>query len=417
MSSQSDVCLNKLIVGMPGQIVLIKFDGSSFTVVGRYVQASGIAGWLLFKAPNFLWSLTKLGDGTNLCKLSNGFSGPSTTPDVSSVESDASWTKLFFDKPTFVSGVKTLPGGAHLAFNSDRTRIIEPCPDAGRIDIWDSSAMDGSVKRINYLPIPGTPTRGRTYHRPCKAVLDPTGRFFVVPNKSGASLLIIESRDGRYEITDTITVPDVGPLRVAFIKFEGATYLVLLTADSHELILYSVEYADSGIAFTEMHRRNTYVEGEQIDTCSLVSPLSTDFVVAYDEDADEHNRPDLYVLNRAAEYEEDHHTHYVPGHVAHFVLTRENASGEPRLMLIRGTPYGGHLPRAVCLSMDPDRSHLFVCNAVDESDDEPALIAFARHPITHSLESRTAVMSFSELRIDDSMGDEGNNPIFIRELR
>lgn len=219
-----------LVVGLPGQLLLITFDGNHFTIVGRYVDNCTIPNWFLFKRPDLLYGVNKLGEDINMFQLFPNLAASHPSP-YSSVEINSSWTKFFFDKPKFVSGVKGSPGAINLAFNSDGTRIVEPCYDGSTIDIWDSSATDGSLELIKSLSIPGEPSAGRSYHRPCRAVLDPTGRFFVVPNFSGDTLLVVDAKDDLYEITDVVKLPvGVGARRAAFLENGSTSYLVVLAS-------------------------------------------------------------------------------------------------------------------------------------------------------------------------------------------
>ncbi|KAI1780716.1 putative isomerase YbhE [Hypoxylon cercidicola] len=366
MSGQntSQAELRMLVVGNRDQMLFITFDGVKFTVTGRYVRPDLLPSWILFKEPNLLYAINPLADDTN----------------------------LFLDKPKFVSSAKGSRGGVHLEFNADKTRIVEASFFSSTIDIWDISAADGSLRLMKSLSIPGNPSPGRNHHRPHQAVLDPTGRFFIIPNLTADTLLILDAKDDRYEITNIAPVPTgVGPRHVAFLTSEGTHYLAMVAEFTNELFLFEAKYVSDTILLTQIQRQSTYGSTPPRDPSRAAG---AEIAVAW-------NQRDVYVSNRRTGDENDH--------VAHFAFWKKDG-GAARLDYVSRVSSGGLQPRSFCLSLDAEQKYVFIANEKGKY----GLVALKRDPRMGVLDpTPVAAMLNTEL---DAPGQTGQGPHFVYEI-
>ncbi|KAI0176132.1 putative isomerase YbhE [Hypoxylon sp. FL1284] len=318
--------LKTLAVGGREQLVIISFDGVKLTVSHRYERRDFLPSWMILKEPNILYTINPLGDDTNVFRLSAANPDSSTRP------------------LTFESGAKGSHGGVHLEFNADKTRIVEASFFSSQVDVWDVSAADGSLRLMRSLSVPGSPASGRKHHRPHQAVLDPTGRFFVIPNLTADRLLVLDAKDDAYEYTNLAPVPaGVGPRHVAFLRSGGETYLVMVAEFTNELFLFEARYAGDTIMFAQIQRQSTY----ESPPPSPSSAKATEIVVA-------RNQRDVYVSNRRMDPEKT-------DDIAHFAF-RQEAGGAPRLDYVSSVSTSGRQPRSFCLSDDPEQKFVFVAN-------------------------------------------------------
>ncbi|KAI2464315.1 putative isomerase YbhE [Annulohypoxylon bovei var. microspora] len=393
-SSQHE--LKKLVVGNRGQILIVSFDGANFTITGKYVNQNWMPSWMIFKDPNLLYAVNAIGDETSVFKLQPDFSTYSNLIRPKFDVIHGSLTKLFYDKPTFVSSFGGSIGGVHLVFNADKTRLVQPCYRSGEIIVWDSSAADGSLKFMKTLTILGTLTPGWNHHRPHQAVLDPTGRFFVVPNLSADTLQIIDTKDDLYEITGLVVVRmGFEPRRVAFLINGGATFMVSLGELSNELSLQEIkyEYEYCTLRATAVGHYSTY---NKLHFERPVDAAASELEIA-------RNQEDIYISNRYTDDETDH--------IAHFKFKQD--MGLARLEYVGKTSTSGLQPRSFSLSTDDEQRFVFVGNEIGES----GLVALKRDPSTGILDpTPVATISNEELAAAGSTAGMNNGPQFVCEI-
>ncbi|KAI0138186.1 putative isomerase YbhE [Hypoxylon sp. NC0597] len=378
----SEVELKKLVLGTQDQILIINFNGTQFTIAGRYTKQDWNPCWMLFKEPNLLYAIDstpQVGE-ISLFKL---------VPDFSS--------KVFFDKPVLVSSGKGSWGGAHIEFNADKTRIVGACYGSGMVDFWNVSATDGLPRIMSSSAVPGSTSPGRKRHRPHQAVLDPTGRFFIVPDLAGDKLLVVDDgKEIRPNIySNVIDVPvGVGPRHVAFVTSPyGTHYLIMVAELSNEVFLYETYYTDDTIHLIEIDRRGAYGAWYPKDpSVAVVAEL----VVAK-------NQRDVYISNRFTGDKEDHISHfYFLGNLTF-----------PRLKFIAITPTCGLSPRTFCLSKDEYQEFVFVGNEVGDS----GLVAFKRDPVIGYIDpTPVATISNAELATPGIGEARANGPQFVSEI-
>ncbi|KAI1763050.1 putative isomerase YbhE [Hypoxylon sp. FL1150] len=319
--------IHKLVIGTPFQILTATFDGSKFAITGNHTAAGTAPSWMLYKSPNLLYAVNENANDTSLFTLDCGTGNP-----------------------TFQSASNGSSGVVFLEFNSDKTRMVGAAYGGGMIDVWDVSASDGSLKLLKSIVVPGTPNPAQGAHHPHQALLDPTGRYFVIPDLGGDSVLVLDSKDDTYEITSTISLPiGSGPRHGGFITDGDTHYYVLATELSSELYLFELKYTDDKLDLTERQRQSTY--GAGFPPANATSAAAGEVVVAS-------NNRDVYVSNRLSGNETDS--------IAHFAF-----SGA-KLDFYDSISSGGILPRMFSLSID--EKLVFVVNQAGDA----ALAAFTR---------------------------------------
>ncbi|KAI1439597.1 putative isomerase YbhE [Annulohypoxylon stygium] len=358
-----------LVVGCRDQVLVIHFDGTKFTIAGRYEKPGSVPCWMVSRG-EILYAVDAKSDEINQ------FNFDKTYPTKTNTSSGSS--------PVF----KGSHGGVHLAFNADQTRLVDACYRSSRIDVWDCSASDGSLRLIKSLTIPGNPSPGRNHHRPHQAVLDPSGRFFVVPNLSGDTLLFIDTANDFYEIRYALSMPTgFGPRRAEFNQIGEKTFLIVLGELYNQVLLYEGS-CETGVWYF-IREYDTYND--------IVKPADAkagELVIAA-------NKEDIYLSNRNTGEPEDH--------IAHFKLRHDG--GSSHLEYINKTPTCGQLPRSFCLSKDPEQNYVFVGN----EQGEWGLVAFRRYPATGLLDPNpVARLSNVDLTFDNVCGISG--PQFVGEF-
>ncbi|XXH04488.1 hypothetical protein Hte_010904 [Hypoxylon texense] len=358
---------HKLVVGTPFQILTALFDGSKFSITGNYTAAGSAPSWLLYKSPNLLYAVNENANDTSLFDLDCGTGNP-----------------------TFKSAANGSSGVVFLEFNSDKTRMVGAAYGSGMIDVWDTSAADGSLKLLKSIVVPGEPNPAQGAHHPHQALLDPTGRYFVIPDLGGDSIFILDSKDDAYEIVNTVTLPvGAGPRHGGFIADGDAHYYALATELSNELYLFELQYGGGKLNLTEVQRQSTY--GAAFPPANATSAAAGELAVAS-------NNRDVYVSNRL--------TGNATDSIAHF------AYEGGKLDFQGSVSSGGVLPRMFSLSAD--EKLVFVAN---QAGDDAGLVALRRFEDRGELEPtpvatlpQTALVA-PALAATPSMG-----PQFVREI-
>ncbi|KAI1770445.1 putative isomerase YbhE [Hypoxylon cercidicola] len=325
--TRQSATMHKLVIGTPFQILTGVFDGSKFSITGNHTEAGSAPSWLLYKSPNLLYAVNENANDTSLFTLDCGTGNP-----------------------TFTSAANGSSGVVFLEFNSDKTRMVGAAYGSGMIDVWDVSAADGSLKLLKNIVVPGEPNPAQGAHHPHQALLDPTGRFFVIPDLGGDSILVLDSKDDAYEITNTVTLPvGTGPRHGGFLTSGDIHYYTLASELSNELFLFELKYEDDKLDFAELQKQSTY--GPGFPPANASSAAAGELIVAS-------NNRDVYVSNRLSGNETDS--------IAHFKFS------DAKLDFADTVSSGGTLPRMFSLSTDETLA--FVANQAGDA----GLAAFKR---------------------------------------
>ncbi|KAF3055081.1 putative carboxy-muconate cyclase protein [Daldinia childiae] len=375
--------LGKLIVGNLNQIILVDFNGTQFSIASRVIIPRWLPSSALFKEPNLLYVVNEGNTETSMFKLTPN--APITPDDIG------------FEKLSFVGNAQGSLGGVHMAFNADKTRIVESCYTSGKIDVWDISEKD-------HLPVLKKSIRTRTENGyqwplqrkpgPRQAILDPTGRFFIIPNPGTNSLHVMDTLDDKYEITSITAVPNtISPQCIACITHRGTHYLVVAGGLSTAIALMRMDYTDEIIRFTTVHWGHA---GRRWDSGELIMSMFTGLEVAK-------NQRDVYLWNRFPG--ED------TGHITQFILSEEG--GQVGLTYVHSIPTRGIQPRMVSLSGDDDQGFAFVANEAGES----GLVAFRRNPATGRLDPNPVATFPNDLLVPHGASMQLLRGVqFVREL-
>lgn len=334
--------LQRLVVGMPGQLLTYQFTGQQFTQVSKYEEAGFAPSWMLPRG--------------------------APSKNLYTVNENANDTRLFDFTGQLVPGPATpakfqgSAGVVSLEFNADKTRLLGGSYSLGTIDVWNSEAQDGSLTLIKSIALTGALEADQTTHRAHQVVLDPSGQFFAVPDLTGNQVVLVDARNDKYEIVGTpaATGAKTGPRHGQFIVAAGAsnpkqaTHYVLVTETSNELILYSLKYTDAAIEFTEVDRQTTIPKSTPQPTSELGAAAG-----------------EVQVVDNAYIYASNRRTGLATGDS----IVAYKLDGN-KLVYKQLVQSGGTFPRH--FSFNADGSVMFVANQGTVTGVDNALAAFAR---------------------------------------
>lgn len=262
-------------------------------------------------------------------------------------------------------------GVVFLEFNKDQTRMVGAAFGQGQIDVWDVSAADGQMALLKQIPAGGTlgPDADRqAAPHPHEALLDPTGRFFVVPDLGTDSIIVIDSQDDAFDISNRITVQPAGsgPRHGSFFPLgaEQATHFFLVCEIQNLVQVFELTYSCDNLDFNQVENLSTF--GADFPPANITAAAAGELVISADN-------KDLYVSNRL--------TGNATDSISHFAINAAATStaGDKILTFVDQISSGGLVPRMFSLSADD--SLLFSTN----QDGENALLALTRDTNTGSL--------------------------------
>ncbi|KAI1472707.1 uncharacterized protein F4812DRAFT_409941 [Daldinia caldariorum] len=353
--------LGHIIIGNRDQVLLAYFDGTQFVIASRLIIPNWMPASILFKPPNILYAANKLSSDTNMLRL-----GYRDMGGDSSAEPDGNRPR--FDEISFGANGIGSYGGRHLAFNTDRTRMVECSHITGEIDVWDISREDNAPRLMKTLWALGNadPTRAQL-PGPREAILDPIGRYFVIANAGNRTLSLLDTRDDRYEIVGIRDIPDgIIPGTMAFVIIRETPYLLLVGGVESAIALVRMNYTDTGPQFgTVQFGRSS---GQSSDDEPSMSAFAGIVVAS--------NQRDIYIWNRFSQERS--------GHIAHFTITDD--TDPPRIVFAENTPTAGIQPRWVSLSSDTNQEFALVANDLGST----GIAAFRRDPATGRLDPNPA---------------------------
>lgn len=358
----------KLVVGAPASISTWDYDGSSFTQTGNLSTAGTAPSWLLYKGNGVMYANDENSEAMSVVKLDASDANPAAAGNASSPAA----------------------GSVFMEFNKDRSRMVSAVYGSGVIDIWDTSAAvvpgDANPAPPKFLknvtlegplgPLSGPECEKEAnyynaecqqrIHRPHQAILDPTGRFFLVPDLGGEVVWVLDSKDDKFALAPSkAQLPQKsGPRHGMFSKAGDKTFFVVACELSNKVHVFELEYSEGDVKMTERDAQPTWdpAHAPKNTTSAAVGEL----VVA-------RNGRDVYVSNRLTG-DDGGDT------IAHFTLGPEGV-----LKFVAQTPSGGVSPRMFTLSPDEQQGTLFVAN---EKGEGAALAAFARDPATGKIDAK-----------------------------
>lgn len=223
---------------------------------------------------------------------------------------------------------------------------------------------------------------------PHQALLDPSGRFFVVNDLGTDSILVLDSQND-FNISNRVTVDaGNGPRHGAFIpsSADKATHYFLACEITSVVKAFELTYTGDNLEFKEVQSLSTF--GADFPPANATAAAAGELVTT---SCGKH----LYVSNRL--------TGNTTDSISHFSIDTGNAAAP--LAFVDQVSSGGLVPRM--FSLAADEGVLFSTN----QDGQNGLLALARDANTGSLtEAPVASLTL------DKFGGPSFGPQFVMEL-
>ncbi|RFU75309.1 hypothetical protein TARUN_6946 [Trichoderma arundinaceum] len=328
---------------------------------------------------------------------------PARSNSLYTIDEHASTTCLFdldlaSNRLTKVGERHGSKGICHLEMNKHGTIMVGTSWATGTIDIWNTKNQ--SLELIKTIPSKDPVLDAGRVARAHQAVIDPTGRFFIVNDLGTDSLLVLDSSAPDVPIVNRIRVPSgSGPRHGVFYPAgEGdspATHYILLCETSSRVIVFSLEYTDAKIEFTALESYSTFMADDSSPE-RISSAAAGEIVLSKDN-------KHVYTSNRL--------TTSPTETIAHFRILNDLDSkrqgGGLALELVAETSTLGKHPRMFSLSKDG--SELFVGN----QEGEWAVVVLKRRD-DGTLEEKP----LAGIRMDELVkgGGDQRGPMFVLEI-
>lgn len=356
-----------LVVGAAGQILTFTYDGKTFTETSKVAEPGRAATWMAFKAPNQLFAVDENSNLTRLFHVEEG--------------------KL---NPTAVAAVNGSAGVVSLEFTADKKHLVGTSYGAGTVDVWNVAEAD-SLELFKTVTLEGG-TIGtkpqQKQHRAHQAVLDPSGRFFAIPDLGGDSVHLLDAKT--FEITSRADLgPGTGPRHGGFLTAGGAkagslpTHYAVACEISNEIQLFSVADKDGQVSLAHVQTLSTY--GPDAPPANATSAAAGELLVAS-------NQRDVYVSNRLS-------GDAGGDSIAHFVFA------DGKLAFRDQVATGGVSPRM--LSLGKDEKTLYCAN---QFNGPAGLVAFQR--ACSGTLTKAATQEYSVIGAEP----DGFGPAFVMEI-
>lgn len=349
-TDEEAVAIKLLIGGGPsGTIATANFDGKSFTILANNTMPGTSASWLLPRCGRNgdVYAVDEFGSNTRLFRIN---------PPAGDGDSAAAVETI-----SLVQNATGSSGVVYLEFGAGQTRVVGSAYGNGTIDVWDTSAADGSLKFMKQI-VPGGelgPNRLRQEaSHPHQAILDPTTRFFVANDLGTDTILVIDAEGDAFEITSRIRVDPAGcgPRHGVFYPPKGlATHYILVCEMLRLVQVYNVAYTGGKLQMSQ---------SQSLDTFPPDSPPKNMTTASAGEIQVSPDGHDIYVSNRGSGSETDN--------VSHFAV--KVSGGKLTLEFKDSISSGGILPRMFSLESGTGR-FVFLTN----QDGELGLVAFKRN--------------------------------------
>lgn len=285
-------------------------------------------------------------------------------------------------------------GVCHLGLSKDGGIMVGSSWASGTVDIWNTS--NGSLDFVKTMPSKHPQLDAGKVARAHQAVLDPTGRWFVVNDLGTDSLLVLDLASADMPLVKRAIVPSGwGPRHGVFYPPRddddgaAATHYMLLCEKTNRVIVYDLKYMDESIAFLPSGTYSTFVEGD--------AEVERTEGAAAGEIALSRDGKHVYTSNRLLNAPTET--------IAHFkVLQGEEGVS---LELVGETSTGGKHPRM--FSVSRDGGELFVGN----QEGEWAVVVLKRRD-DGTLEEKPV----AGIRMDELVkpGGDERGPMFVLEV-
>ncbi|KAK7723772.1 hypothetical protein SLS64_000103 [Diaporthe eres] len=285
-------------------------------------------------------------------------------------------------------------GVGHMTYNKNSTRLL--ASTSVGVDIWDSSASNGSLELLGSFSSDDNSTGSYI----TQVVPDPSGKIYVVSDRTANSLIILSAIDDNdIKPLGTIAIQEsCGPRRGAFYAADGQnpTRYFALCQSTKELLSLEVDLSKGTFKLLQRLQTSVDTNGDKRSVADLLLQTNSD------------RSADLYVTNTFVSKDNDTDT------IAHFRLPapdddESTAPGDlTDITAERIVPSGGVNPNSICL--DPEGEYLIVGN----QQKGPAAIAFLKRDTkTGALsEKPEATLDFKKL----TKGTTGFGPSFVAPI-
>ncbi|KAL7809413.1 putative isomerase YbhE [Trichoderma aethiopicum] len=382
----------RLLISRPGHIYLATYSSSSSSTIPKItidldLPFPGNPSWLAIPPTDhtLLYAVNESGSSLHLFELDL----PSNKLTQIAQRDNAS------------------KGVCHLEFNKQGTLLLGSAYEAGAIDIWNTEDLR-DPQLVTTLPSKDPVVdAGRVPHAH-QAVVDPTGRFFVVNDLGTDSMLVLDALRPHVPVVRRVTVETgSGPRHGVFYpgaaegtEGKAATHYFLLCETRNCVEVFELRYREGDIEFTPRGSYSTFVsDGDGVGDEGV--PKRGAFAAAGEIVLSRDNRH-LYTSNRL--------TTDPTETIAHFrIITAdddEEEEGGLKLELVGETSTRGKHPRMFSLSRDG--TELFVGN----QEGEWAVVVLRRRE-DGTLEEEPVAGILME---DVVKGGDERGPMFVLEV-
>ncbi|KAL7947026.1 Lactonase, 7-bladed beta-propeller domain-containing protein [Trichoderma barbatum] len=279
-------------------------------------------------------------------------------------------------------------GVCHLEFNKQGSVLLGTSWAEGTIDVWNTESENPEL--IETIQSKDPVVDAGRVARAHQAVIDPTGRFFVVNDLGTDSILLLDALRPDVPVVRRVCVPsDSGPRHGVFYPAgdSPATHYFLLCETSSRVEVFALEYKEGDIEFVAAGGYSTFLEEER-----GAFAAAGEIVLSQDS-------KHVYTSNRL--------TTSPTETIAHFRIQTEKEDGGLTLELVAETSTQGKHPRMFSLSRDGNE--LFVGN----QEGEWAVVVLRRRE-DGTLEDKPVAGILME-DIVKGGGDE-RGPMFVLEV-
>lgn len=375
----------QLLISGSGYIWSANFDGTSIVLEKSINETGVLPSWLIKDKSRKGFIANDENSNTTYTYMFNV-----STTNTSNTETS---TVGLSPAETYTTGSA---GVVHFAYNVNKTRMFGAGYGSQKIDVWDTTAADGSLALLKTIPITNASSH------PHQTVVSPTGNIAIVNDLGLDKLHVLDvSDDSAISLASSVSVPTgCGPRHGAFYWTSG------MAAPSRYLV--ACELSHSLLVFNVTENGNLQPEPIQTDLQTAVDTSGAQLTAAelllfVNKD----RSADVYVSNRL--------TGGTTDSIAHFRMSapKEAAAGtQPgelaALTAANMTSSGGIVPRGMSLSADG--AFLFVGN---QQAGPAGLVVLARNAATGAL----AASPVASVDYEDFAGSQGEQfgPQFVME--
>ncbi|KAL6859509.1 putative isomerase YbhE [Trichoderma novae-zelandiae] len=380
----------RLLISRPGHIYLATYTSSSSSTIPRItidldLPFPGNPSWITRSPtnPSLLYTADESGSSLHLFEL----------------DLKANTLTQIAQRDNASRGV------CHLEFNKQGTLLLGSSYDQGAIDIWNTEDPREPQLVMTLPSKDPVVDAGRAPHAH-QAVVDPTGRFFVVNDLGTDSMLVLDALRPHVPVVRRVTVETgSGPRHGVFYpgsaegeEGKAATHYFLLCETGNRVEVFELEYREGDIEFTPAGSYSTFAsDGDEVEGVPKRGAFAAAGEIVLSKDSKH-----LYTSNRL--------TTDPTETIAHFRILKgdddEKEGGGLSLELVGETSTRGKHPRMFSLSRDG--SELFVGNL----EGEWAVVVLRRRE-DGTLEEEPVAGILME---DVVKGGDEKGPMFVLEV-